>query len=87
MALVEVLRSVERGVGGANDLLNFPVISSAIEAAGTVTVDFALDTPAGDYRVEVFTNPSGADPSGNGEGESYENAITVGRSSSTMDHQ
>ena len=62
---------------GANDLLNFPVITSATESGGNVTVTFDLDTPAGNYRVEFFTNPSGADPSGNGEGETYQSATTV----------
>ena len=62
---------------GPNDLLNFPVITSATESGGTVTVDFDLDVPAGDYRVEVFTNPSGTDPSGYGEGEQFENGTTI----------
>jgi hypothetical protein len=48
------------------------------ESGGTVTVDYDLDVPAGDYRIEFFTNPSGADPSGYGEGEvlSHIQAIT-----------
>ena len=37
---------------------------------GTVSVDFDLDVPAGDYRIEFFDNAA-ADPSGNGEGETY----------------
>ena len=58
------------GDTGANDLLNFPVITSANETAGTISIDFDLDVPAGDYRIEFFTNSS-ADPSGYGEGETY----------------
>ncbi len=55
---------------GANDLLNHPIITSAIEDGGLVDVTFALDLPAGDYRVDLFTNPTeGSDPSGHGEGE------------------
>jgi len=62
---------------GPNDLLNFPEITSAGESGGTVSVDFDLDVPAGDYRIEFFTNPSGADPSGNGEGEAFADALTI----------
>ena len=65
------------GDAGSNDLLNFPEIASATDAAGTITVDFDLDVPGGDYRIEVFTNPSGADPSLYGEGQTYENATTI----------
>ena len=65
------------GDTGVNNLLNFPVITSAVESGGSVTITFDLDTPGGNYRVEFFTNPSGADPSGNGEGETYESATTV----------
>ena len=62
---------------GANDLLNFPVVTDAQEKDGTVMVDFDLDVPAGNYRIELYTNPGGADPSGNGEGEVYESATTI----------
>ena len=55
---------------GPNDLLNFPVITSAVETAGTLAVDFDLDLPAGNYRIEFFTNTA-ADPTGNGEGETW----------------
>ena len=65
------------GDTGPNDLLNFPVLTSATESAGTVSIDFDLDVPAGDYRVEFFTNPSGASPSGNGEGEIFVHAYPV----------
>ncbi|MCP4959930.1 MAG: CSLREA domain-containing protein, partial [Actinomycetia bacterium] len=67
---------------GGNDLLNFPVVTGAVESAGTVTVDFDLDAPAGDYRVEVFTNPSGADGTGYGEGEVYQSAATISHTGS-----
>ncbi|MEM8748244.1 MAG: right-handed parallel beta-helix repeat-containing protein, partial [Actinomycetota bacterium] len=53
------------GDSGANDLLNFPVIT----AVNPATVDFDLDVPAGDYLVEAFRNPSGADLTGFGEAE------------------
>ena len=35
------------GDSGPNDLLNFPVITSATASGPTVTVDFDLDAPAG----------------------------------------
>ncbi|MEZ5227843.1 MAG: right-handed parallel beta-helix repeat-containing protein [Acidimicrobiales bacterium] len=56
------------GDPGPNGLLNFPVVTNSLAAAGTVTVDLDLDVPAGNYRLEAFTNASGADPSGYGEG-------------------
>ena len=62
---------------GPNGLLNFPVITSAVETAGTVTVDVDLDVPAGDYRIEFFANPSAADPSGYGEGETFVHAESI----------
>ncbi|NNC80353.1 MAG: CSLREA domain-containing protein, partial [Acidimicrobiales bacterium] len=65
------------GDGGPNDLLNFPVITSASESAGTVSVDYTLDLPAGDYHIEFFTNPSGIDPSGHGEGETLVHTHSV----------
>ncbi len=62
---------------GINDLLNYPVITAASVAGGTVTVDFDLDVPAGDYRIEAFTNPSGADATGHGEGQVFGNGTTI----------
>ncbi|MDJ0962137.1 MAG: DUF2341 domain-containing protein, partial [Acidimicrobiia bacterium] len=65
------------GDTGDNDLLNFPVITSAVIAAPWITVDYDIDAPAGDYLVEFFSNPSGIDPSGHGEGEAYEYGDTI----------
>ena len=65
------------GDTGVNDLLNFPDITSAIEVTGTVTINYTVDAPAGDYRVEFFLNPSGADPSGHGEGETFLQAESI----------
>jgi parallel beta-helix repeat protein len=62
---------------GPNDLLNFPFVTAALESAGVLTAYFKLDVPAGSYRIELFKNPSGADPSGNGEGESFASAVNV----------
>ncbi|MEL6981709.1 MAG: right-handed parallel beta-helix repeat-containing protein, partial [Actinomycetota bacterium] len=65
------------GDTGPNDYLNFPVMTSATVESGTVTIGYELDVPAGDYRIEFFANPSGADPSGHGEGETFVHATTV----------
>ncbi len=64
------------GDTGVNDLLNFPVITNASESGGTVTIDFDLDAPAGNYRIEFFDNTT-ADPSGHGEGESFDHSYSV----------
>ncbi len=64
------------GDSGANDLLNHPVLTAPV--SGETILDIDLDVPAGDYRIEVLTNPTwGADPSGFGEGESLVAAQTV----------
>ena len=62
---------------GPNDLLNFPAITLANEFGGTVTVNYDLDVPAGDYHVEFFSNASGADATGYGEGETLVATATV----------
>lgn len=62
---------------GSNDLLNYPVIVAAPEDGGTITAYFQLDVPAGDYRIEFFTNPSGAHGTGNGGGEVFAGARTI----------
>lgn len=56
---------------GSNETLNYPEIIAATVNAGTVTVYVSLDVPAGDYRIEFFTNPSGTHSSGNGGGENF----------------
>lgn len=55
---------------GPNNLLNFPELFDSTENAGNTTVNYKLDVPAGNYRIEFFSN-SVADGSGNGEGESF----------------
>ena len=62
---------------GSNDLLNYPEIVAAPEDSGTITVYFELDVPGGDYRIEFFTNPSGAHGTGNGGGEVFAGARTL----------
>lgn len=41
---------------GANDLLNYPEWSTYTESAGNTSVEYTLDVPAGDYRVETFSD-------------------------------
>lgn len=54
---------------GANGYLNSPGYTSIEESAGNTDVVYTADLPAGDYRIEFFSNTI-ADPSGIGEGES-----------------
>jgi hypothetical protein len=56
------------GDAGPNDLLNFPVLGGSSCASGTATVDFLLDVPAGDYRIELFASAT-VNPTGYGNGE------------------
>ena len=57
--------------GGANELQNFPVISSASSNGTTVTLNWSLEGSGSNfYRVEFFASAT-ADPSGNGEGQVY----------------
>ena len=70
---------------GANDLLNYPVITSTIESGGTVSVDFELDVPAGTYRVELFTNPSGVGFSGYGPGEILATSTSISHTGSGLE--
>ena len=63
------------GDAGANGLQNYPVLSSAV-TGGSTTVSGTLDTTAGSYRLEFFSNPA-PDTSGNGEGQTFLGAATV----------
>jgi Right handed beta helix region len=70
------------GDSGGNELQNFPVLTSALDDGdGTVTVSGTLDSePDTTYRISLFAN-SACDPSGHGEGESFqaiENVTTDG---------
>jgi hypothetical protein len=61
---------------GPNDYLNFPEVSSAVSDGTDTTVNFDLDVPAGNYRIEFFSNDV-ADPSGYGEGQTFVGAVNV----------
>ena len=66
------------GDPGANNLQNFPVLTSAVTGGGFgVSVGGTLDSTANAvFRVEFFSNAA-CDPSGNGEGETFLGAGTA----------
>jgi CSLREA domain-containing protein len=50
---------------------NYPVITSAVIAAGNVTISGTLNsTQSADFQIEFFSNVA-CDPSGNGEGQTF----------------
>jgi Ca2+-binding RTX toxin-like protein len=56
---------------GANNLQNYPVLSSASSSSGNTTIQGTLNSQAStEYRLEFFSN-SACDPSGYGEGETF----------------
>jgi len=54
----------------ANEGMNYPSNLTYIESGGNTDVTYDLDVPAGDYRIEFFSNTA-LDGTGFGEGESY----------------
>ena len=65
------------GDAGANNLQNFPILTSAVTGGGTITIGGTLNSAAStDFRVEFFAN-SACDPSGFGEGETFLGAATA----------
>lgn len=71
---------------GSNDLLNFPDNITFYEESGDTHLDYTLDVPAGDYRIEFFSNDT-ADPSGYGEGKTflgYQNVTSAGTGSQSF---
>ncbi len=54
---------------GANNVQNFPVLTSVTSGSGSITMTGDLNSTATtDFRLEFFANAV-CDPSGNGEGE------------------
>lgn len=65
------------GDTGANDLQNFPVLSSATTTAGVTTVQGTLNSMANTiFTIELFANAA-CDLSGNGEGQSFLGSTTA----------
>ncbi len=59
------------GDGGANNLQNFPVLTSAVVGGSSTSVRGTLNsTASATFRIEFFSNAS-CDASGNGEGQTY----------------
>ncbi|MCB0992531.1 MAG: FG-GAP repeat protein, partial [Acidimicrobiales bacterium] len=55
-----------------DNVVNRPFVQAAHDAgAGNVEVVLVADLPAGDYSIQAFANPGGADPTGFGEGQTY----------------
>jgi hypothetical protein len=65
------------GDGGTNLQQNFPVLTSAVSAGGSTTIQGTLDSTANTtFRIEFFANTA-CDPSGNGEGQMFLGFTTV----------
>jgi hypothetical protein len=62
---------------GANNLQNFPVLTSVVSSGGITTIAGTLDSaPSTMFRVELFSNKA-CDLSGFGEGENYLGSTNV----------
>lgn len=73
---------------GPNNRLNYPDNIMYDETGANTDVTYSLDVPAGDYRIEFFSNTT-ADPSGYGEGETYlgsQNITSTGSGSQNFSH-
>jgi hypothetical protein len=56
---------------GANNMQNYPVLTSVKTGASATTVTGSLNsTPSATFRIEFFASPAG-DPTGFGEGQTY----------------
>lgn len=62
---------------GANNLQNFPLISTAETFFGGFRITGSLNSTANNaYRIEVYSN-STCDPSGNGEGQTFQESFEI----------
>ena len=63
---------------GPNNLMNFPVLTSALTTPGQLVVRGTIDTPNPEtVTIELFANPvSGGDPTGHGEGAEFLGTVT-----------
>ena len=61
---------------GANNLQNFPVLTSATTGSSTTIEGSLNSTPDMDFRLEFFSN-SACDPSSHGEGETFLGSASV----------
>ena len=65
------------GDTGPNNLLNFPVLTNVFQNGANLDIDFDVDLPAGNYRIEFFDNAGGLDGSGFGEGETFVGSANI----------
>jgi hypothetical protein len=64
-------------VYGPNNLQNYPVLTSAVDAGTELTIEGTLNSAADtSYLIQLFANPT-ADPSGYGQGQVLIGSITV----------
>lgn len=71
---------------GTNDLLNFPGIYDVSASGSDSDISYLLDVPAGDYRIEFFSNDT-PDDSGNGQGQTFigsQNVTSTGSGSQSF---
>src|SRR5262249_36557787 len=62
---------------GPNNLQNFPVITSVISSANSMTIQGSLKSiPNTTFQIDFFSNAA-VDPSGNGEGAQFINSTAV----------
>jgi CSLREA domain-containing protein len=62
---------------GPNNRQNYPVITSAVIAAGNVTISGTLNSTAStDFHLEFFSNVA-CDPTGNGQGQTFLGSASV----------
>lgn len=72
------------GDAGANNLQNYPVLSSATATGSSVLIQGTLNSIANTtFTIEFFTNAA-CDPSGNGEGQTFIGSTTVTTDSSCV---
>ncbi len=72
-----VVQNDSDGHTGPNLFQDFPVISSVITSGGTTTIDGTITEAANTtYRIEFFSNET-ADPSGDGQGQTFLTFVDV----------
>jgi CSLREA domain-containing protein len=72
---------------GANNLQNFPVITSALRTGSTKTITGTLNsTPHQTFIIDFYASPS-CDTSGNGEGQTYLGSLTTAETNDGGDVQ
>ncbi|MEZ5596734.1 MAG: LamG-like jellyroll fold domain-containing protein [Pseudomonadales bacterium] len=62
---------------GANDLINFPVLTRVVQNGANLDISFSVDLPAGTYRIEFFDNADGLNDAGFGGGQTFIGFATI----------